>query len=182
MINIRYKKMKSRTHPVSHFWKKTGTYHLATSPLSYLSHLARYYTRTCPTLPPPHYSPPSTFPNLLCHCSPTSPTLPPHYSTTCPTFPAHYSPTFPTFPAHYSPNFLSSAPSQWLKDHFKIAFPIRKSGKAFVTNSQAAIHLNWVMRCSLMLWDLAEGISITLIMGGCPFCFHGSSSAIKLQT
>ena len=38
----------------------------------------------------------------------------------------------------------------------------------------------WVVRCSLALLGLAEAISIILIIGGSPFCFHGSSLAVKL--
>ena len=42
-----------------------------------------------------------------------------------------------------------------------------------MTNSQAAAHENWMVRCSLTLRDLAEATRMILTMGGSPFCSHG---------
>ena len=74
---------------------KPGTFHLATSLLSQLSHLA----------------------TLLPHDHPTSPILPPHYSPTFSTLPTDYpNASFPPsqlttllpFPAHHLPNYNRS--------------------------------------------------------------------------
>ena len=83
LINIRNKKMKSRTHPVSPTLEQNQeppTLPLYHSPT--LSILPPQYPHTFPTLPPPHYHPPPSFPT--CHVTAllTSPTLPPHYPTT----------------------------------------------------------------------------------------------------
>ena len=98
---------------------------LANSSLSPLPttipNLPPHYPRSFPTLPTPHYTPPSTttFSNLPQHCPPTSPTLRLNYPPTFPTFSANYPPTFPLttvppFPtSHYDCHLPCSLPSHF---------------------------------------------------------------------
>ena len=45
-------------------------------------------------------------------------------------------------------------------------------------HSQAAAYENWLVKCSLTLWDLVEATHIILNIGGSPFCSHGGSPSI----
>ena len=88
---------------------------------------------------------------MLPHYSPTFPTLPPHYRhtpfpscqlTAFPTCPLSELTALPPFPAHHPPNDKQVTPKQQRSS-------TRQTGQIRVTNSWAAIHESWLLRCSL---------------------------------
>ena len=156
--------MKSWSHPTS------PTLEYNQEPLI----LPLHYSPNFPTLPPNY---PPVFPNLPPRYPPTSLTLPPHCSPTFPTLPPDYPPTFTTLSAHYSPTFLPQHPPN-NKQNTNV-LPLGRQGKyVWLIVRHLLMKAGW-WDAPLALQDLAEVISMTLIMGGSPFCFYGSSLAVK---
>ena len=149
---------------VPHPWIKQGISHLVTSLLSRLSCLAI-------SLPSP---------------------LPPFLNFHLTTFPPHYSPNFLTLPPHSihtpsPPSQLTTLPLSQLTSLSMTNKPLQNSnvlslvrqGKhVWLIVRQALMKAGW-WDAPLVLWDLTESISMTLIMGGSSFWFYGSWLAVK---